>query len=121
MISAIPAGILEVPTPKFLMTVGNNSAVYNGIMTFAEDTENLPAITNDSETHFSVSIRRSIQLAAFELGPELKTTTLVGSQIVLGTTLVGFRIILGTTLVGSWIFIGITLVPEYFLVSTILY
>lgn len=55
MIRAIPAGMFEVPTPKFLITVGNNSAVYRGIITFDEDTENLPAITNDSETHLFVS------------------------------------------------------------------
>lgn len=51
MMRAIPAGIFEVPTPRFLITVGNNSAVYRGIMTFDDETENLPAITNDSETH----------------------------------------------------------------------
>lgn len=51
IIRAIPAGIFDVPTPKFLITVGNNSAVYNGMMTFDDDTENLPAITNDSDTH----------------------------------------------------------------------
>lgn len=52
---AIPAGMFEVPTPRFLMTVGNNSAVYRGMITFDEDTENLPAITNDNDTHSSVS------------------------------------------------------------------
>lgn len=61
MMRAIPAGMLEVPTPKFRMTVGNSSAVYRGMMTFAEDTENLPAITNDSDTHSSVSESRSVR------------------------------------------------------------
>lgn len=53
--SAMPAGILDVPTPKFRMTVGKSSAVYRGMMTLDEDTENLPAITSDSDTHSSVS------------------------------------------------------------------
>lgn len=45
------------------MTVGNNSAVYRGIMTFEEDTENLPAMTNDSDTHSSVSVKKHIQIS----------------------------------------------------------
>lgn len=57
---AIPAGIFDVPTPKFLITVGNNSAVYRGIITFDEDTENLPAMTNDSEIHSSVSRDKNV-------------------------------------------------------------
>lgn len=55
MMSAMPAGMLDVPTPKFRMTVGKSSAVYRGMMTLDEDTENLPAITSDSDTHSSVS------------------------------------------------------------------
>lgn len=42
------------------MTVGNNSAVYNGMMTLDEDTENLPAITNDSCTQSSLPVRGNI-------------------------------------------------------------
>lgn len=55
MMSAMPAGMLDVPTPKFRMTVGKSSAVYRGMMTLDEDTENFPAITSDSDTHSSVS------------------------------------------------------------------
>jgi len=60
IIRAIPAGIFEVPTPKFRITVGNNSAVYKGMITFDEETENLPAITNDNDTHSLVSIDKII-------------------------------------------------------------
>jgi hypothetical protein len=49
-------------------------------------------------------------LAASELGPEFKITTLIGSRIILVAMLVGSQIILGATLIGSRIFIGTTLV-----------
>jgi hypothetical protein len=51
-------------------------------------------------------------LAASELGPKFKITSLIESRIILGTTLVGSRINLGTILVGSRIFIGTILVDS---------
>lgn len=48
---AMPAGTLEEPTPKFLMTVGNSSAVKTGITTLLEDTQNLPTMANTIVNH----------------------------------------------------------------------
>jgi hypothetical protein len=59
-IKAIPAGTLEEPTPRFLTTVGNSSAVNTGITALDEDTENLPAIANAMVTH-SRSLLPTIQ------------------------------------------------------------
>lgn len=48
---AIPAGIFDEPTPKFLMTVGKSSAVNTGIMTFDDETENLPIMARVMVNH----------------------------------------------------------------------
>ena len=54
IIKAIPAGTFDEPTPKFLITVGNSSAVNTGMTTFDEDIENFPIIANVIVSHSQV-------------------------------------------------------------------
>lgn len=42
----MPAGTLDAPTPKFLILVGNSSAVYTGITTLDEEMANLPSMAH---------------------------------------------------------------------------
>lgn len=51
-------------------------------MTFEEDTENLPAMTNDSDTHSSVSVKKHIQISCSKKKKKTTKLKIPGGRIV---------------------------------------